>query len=189
MTHEILAVKLFRDPSKNKNKTLAFYDIYSLDLLPQHLFSPCLTKIPNRDGSLHPTKKSLVVLGGSLNLGAYCSPSIYEWIPPSNEILSTIPADTSMKPNCSRLEFYTIESARYGLHDVTEDIQALLASGTISYPDYLFKSEECHHFQLRPQLSKHQCNKELSITIFDKRLNRRYTTTCIYPNACRLIYC
>jgi hypothetical protein len=88
--HEILGVKLFRDPSKNKNRTLSFYDIYSLDLLPQHLGGSCVTIIPNH------TKINLLFLGGSLSEGPYCSSSIYEWIPPSNKVLSELPADISI---------------------------------------------------------------------------------------------
>jgi hypothetical protein len=189
VTHEILGVKLFRDPSKNKNKILSFYDIYSLDLLPQHLSGSCVTMIPSHDQSQHHRNENLLVLGGSLSEGPFCSSSIYEWTPPSNKVLANLPADISTKPNCSQLESYTIESARFGLHDVTHEIETLLASGTIAYPDYLFKPEDCYHFQLMPQSPKHKCDNELSVTIFDKRLNRRYTSTCTYPYTCRLIYC
>lgn len=193
VTHEIWAVKIFRNPAMNNNRTFAYFDIYPLDLLPAQLFSSCVMTIPNQNQnqnhSSNSTERNLLVLSGSGNVGPYCSPSAYEWTPPSNKLLSKLPADVSTKPNCSQIEFYTIESARFGIHDVTEDIKALLLSGIIHYPDYLFKVADCHHFHSRSQSADQPCHNQLSITIFDKRLQRRYRTTCIYPSSCRLIYC
>lgn len=189
VTHEILAVKLFKDVSKNNGKILSFYDVYSLDMLPEQLLGACITHIPGVIRSKPCEEPRLLVLGGSANVGPFCVTSVYEWTPPSNSLLATLPTDTSSKPDCNQLEFYTIEYARFGRVNVTSYIQSMLDKKRIVPPDYLINTKNCDQFNVTGKSQHDHCKHDLTVNLFDQRLNRRYTVACAYPNACRLIYC
>ena len=189
VTHEILAVKLFKDPSKNNGNILSFYDVFASDMLPEQLMGACITHVPGVLQSDFYEKPRLLVLGGSSNVGPFCGTSVYEWSPPSNSILATLPPDLSSKPDCNQLEFYTVEYARSGNVNVTNHIRSMLEKKIITPPGYLINTSNCELFTTTDKSKINDCKQGLTVTFHDKRLNRRYTVDCAHPNACRLIYC